>query len=191
MEQNVSKILHALIDKPFRLLVAPDGSVKSITGLDKVRDSLAQAAAAADAEAQHMVATLKELFSDAVVKEWMEESFNHYPNKAIHIGDSWHIEATRAMGGIQRVLKTKYTLKEVKKNTATLVYESEIEGTMAAPAAKFVGTQRGSMTVDTPTGILQTLQVSQHADSSFEAEGTAMLVKTTTQTKISTKELKK
>ncbi|MCL2012093.1 MAG: DUF6263 family protein [Cystobacterineae bacterium] len=192
IEKKFRKIFNMLIGKPFTIVVAPDGSVKSIAGLDVIRKSMAQAIADEGSMAQQIGASIEEWFSDASMKDLFEQSLKIYPNKAVRTGESWNVEFSRVAGGMNLLAKTTYTLKEVKQNIAVVAFESDIGISLsAAIEGKLTGKQTGTLSLNPQTGMLLTSNASQSAEGSLKAQGVDLPMKLSTQAKVSSKEVKK
>jgi len=188
MDKMLGNMFGALIGKPFIAVVAPDGSVKSVTGMDAIIEGMGSAAGGGQIAAQ-MGAQLKQQFSDAAMKNMFEQSFKIYPANAVKVGDSWNSELT--MSNINSNIKSRYTLKEVSRNTATIAVESDIEMEMGTGMeGKLTGTQTGTMVVDTKTGMSISGETTQNIKGDVKAQGFDVKMEMVTKSKTSIKEVK-
>jgi len=89
-------------------------------------------------------------------------------------------------------LKTKYTLKSVKRNMATVAVEGDVEMKQGIIGieGKIAGTQTGTMIIDTKTGFPVTGDVSQNVKGTLSAQGMDVQVEMAIKTKTSIKEVK-
>jgi hypothetical protein len=89
------------------------------------------------------------------------------------------------------VSNAKYTLRSVSRNVATVAVNSKIELVpMEGMTGKIAGTQTGTMTIDTKTGITLTSVISKNLKGNLSAQGVDMTMELITKTSISTKEVK-
>ena len=195
MDNNLSKMFSKMLNASFMAVVAPDGSVKSVTGMDAISESMTNALTNDGQAAAQMGAQMKLQFSDDALKKMFEQSFKTYPDKAVKKGDSWNMEnaisTTTNNMNMNTNIKTKYTLKEVSKNMATVAVEGEleiifpenIEGTLA-------GTQTGTILIDTKAGLPVTSDISQNMNGVIKMQGMEIQMETNTKMKSTTKEVK-
>ncbi len=156
MDKMLGKMFGCLIGKPFSMQIASDGSVKSVSGMDVIVDEMVKAAGPSDGQiAAQTAASMKQQFSDEAMKRMFEQSLKIYPPKAVKTGESWDAEQTYSASGMSTTSKTKYTLKEVKKNIAVVDFESTIEMKPATSGmgGKLAGTQTGVIQIDVKTGM--------------------------------------
>jgi len=192
MEEMFDKMFSALIGKPFRAAVSPDGSVTSVIGVDAISENMLRAVADDGPQAAQAGAAMKQQFSDAAVKDMFEKSLKIYPSYEIKTGDSWNSEIAGAMNNMNTSVKTKYTLKEVKGNRATIAVESDIKmDPDESMEGRLAGTQTGTQIIDTKTGMLISGNVSQNVKGSLEAQGVSSQMELITKVKTSIKEVKR
>jgi len=186
------KMFDKLMDKPIMMTVAPDGSVKSVTGMEVIVEEMVQAVAADGPQAARMGAEVRKQFGDAALKSMFERSLKIYPANAVRTGDSWHSEITLSLANMNAVIKTKYTLKEVKKNMATVAAESDMMIDMAEMGveAKLAGTQTGTMVIDTRTGMPVKSDALGNVKGSYEVQGINVQVELVNKIKASVKEVR-
>jgi hypothetical protein len=191
MDKILYKIFGSMIDKPFMAVIAPDGSVKSVTGMDAIAESMSAAISADGPMAAQIGEQMKQLFGGDAIKSSFEQSFKMYPANAVNVGDSWNMENTMMISNMNASFKTKYTLKAVNRNMATIAVESTIEiETGAGMEGKLAGTQTGTIVVDTETGLHVTGDMLQNIVGIVKAQGMEVQMEMTTNAKTSTKEVK-
>ena len=204
-EKMIGKMFNALIGKVFSLTIAPNGSIKSVTGMDAMVEDMLQSIAA-DGPAIAMISELmKQMFSESNTKKMFEQSFNFYPGNAVKVGDNWTVDNELAISNMNTAAKTKYTVKEIKKNMADIAIESDLEINMALNLSADVnakmdglltGAQTGSMLVDTKTGMPISCDVSQNIKGPVKVQGPdnaqkiEMVMDMTSKTKTSIKDVK-
>ena len=192
MDKMMNTMFSTMIGKPFNVNVASDGSVNSVTGMDAIGDDMVKAATSGNPMGAQIGASMKQQFSDEAMKGLFEQSLKIYPNNPVKQGDNWNIEQVVSQSGMNSVTKTKYTLKEIKNNIATVQVESTI--TMKpSPAAgmegELSGTQTGTMLIDTKTGLPVSSDISQSIKGTVKAQGMDITQNISSKIKISIKKI--
>ena len=191
IDQMLGKMFDKMIGQSAMVVIAPDGSVKSLSGMDAIGESMVGAIAGDGQMIAQLGAQMKQQFNDDAMKSSFEQMFKMYPEKAVKAGESWTVENTTMMNNMNTDLKTKYTLKSVSKNIATIAVAGEIEmNPGAGMEGKLTGTQTGTVTVDTKTGVTVTSDVSQNMKGTFRVQGMDMQMELTAKAKTSIKEVK-
>ena len=193
MDKILEQIFSTLIGKPFTLTIAPDGSVKSVTGMDAIAENMSQSVGNDQIAAQLTVA-IKQQFSEDAIKRVFEQSLKIYPDNPVKVGNSWNVNNAIEISGMGTNTKTKYTLKAVKKDMADIAVESTLDLKPGAgmPGAEglLTGTQNGSMVVEIKTGMPVSSDLTQIVKGSLKMQGIDILMDMTTKSKMSTKEVK-
>ena len=192
IDQMLSKMFGKMMGQSFVAVYAPDGSVKSLIGMDRIAESMVDAIAGDGPMIAQLGAQMKQQFNDEVMKNMFEQSFKIYPDNAVKPGDTWNKNLSTTVNNMSTGFKTKYTLKSVSKNVATITFSSEIE--MNPPAemgmeGKISGTQTGTMTVDTKTGLPLTLNANQEITGALKVQGMDVQMELNTKTKGTIKEI--
>ena len=191
MDKMIEKIFSAFIGKSFALSVAPDGTVNSVTGMDAIVESMTQSVAAGGQIAAQISEAVKQQFNENATKNMFEQSFKFYPENTVKAGDSWTVDNTLEISNMDTKTKTKYTIKEIKKNIAAIAVESTLEMKPGAGMeGTLTGTQTGTMQVDTKTGMPVLHDMSQTIKGPIKSQGMEMLMEMTTKAKTSTKNIK-
>jgi predicted Fe-Mo cluster-binding NifX family protein len=191
IDNILGKMFGNMVDKSFIVNFAPDGSVKSTEGMDAIAEKMVDATSADGMIAAQVGAQMKQQFSDDAMKNMFGQSFNFYPANAVKKGDSWNVDFSTTMSNMNVSIKTKYTLKDVSKNMATIDVTGEIEMNPGAGMdGKLTGTQTGSMMIDTKTGMHVTSDISQDMKGSLKVQGMDVQMEMTTKSKTATKEVK-
>ena len=185
MDKMLGKVFSTLIDKPFTVVFAPDGSVKSVTGMEAIIKDMLNAVSGDGQLAAQLGAQMSQQFSDESMKNMFGQSFYSYPDKAVKIGDSWNVKNSFLMSGMNFNINANNTLKGINANMATIEVESDID--MDMEGGKLTGKQAGSIIVDTATGIPATSDISQNINGSIKAQGMDIQMEMITKTKTTAK----
>ena len=188
MEQMFGKIFNTLIDKPFTVVFAPDGSVKSVTGMEAIIKNMLNAVSADGQIATQMGAQMSQQFNDEAMKNMFGQSFYFYPNKTVKIGESWDMGNTTLMNNMNLDINTKNTLKELKTNIATIEVTGDVD--MDMEGGKLTGKQTGTMIVDTVTGMPLTGDISQNIKGTIKTQGIDIHMEMISKVKTSAKVIK-
>ena len=190
IDRTLERVFRNLINKPFLVVITPDGTVKSVTELDAGTENTTVTSSNWQVDAQ-IVTQINQQFSGDAMKSTFEQLFKIYPTNTVKVGDSWNIENMTTMNNMSTNVKTRYTLKEISRNIATVIVESDMEmdpGTVME--GKLAGTQIGTMTIDTETGLPLTNDMSQNVLGLVKAQGMEVQMEMTGKVKGSIKELK-
>ena len=191
IDQMLGKMFGKMIGQSLVMVIAPDGSVKSVSGMDVIGEGMIGAIAGDNQMGVQLGAQMKQQFNDDAMKKMFDQSFKIYPNNPVKAGDSWDKENMTTVNNMNTGLKTKYTLKSVSKNVVTIAVEGEIEVNPGAGVeGKIAGTQTGTMNVDAKTGLTLTSDVTQSMKGTLKTQGMDILMEMTAKTKTSIKEVK-
>ena len=188
MDKMLGKILKELINKPFEVVFAPDGSAKSVTGMEAIIENMLKVVAADGQMAAQIGAMMSQQFSDESMKNMFSQSFNFYPENAVKIGDSWNVKNKALVSGMNLDSDIKNTLKGVNGNMATIEIAGDINMTMEG--GKLSGKQTGTMVVNSASGIPETSDINQNVKGSFNMQGMDIQMEMTSKTKTSAKVIK-
>jgi len=189
IDQMFSKMFDQMIDQSIVVVIAPDGSVKSVTGMDAIGESMVSAIAADGQMIAQLGAQMKQQYNDDAMKNMFEQMFKIYPENAVKAGNSWNINTSMMVNNMITDLKTKYTLKSVSKNMATIAVNGEIEMNPGAGMEGIItGTQTGTMTVDTKKGLPVASNVSQNMTGAIKVQGMEVQMELITKSKTTIKE---
>jgi len=183
-DKMLERMFDKMIDKPISVVIAPDGSVKSVTGMDAIVEDMSRAVAADGPTAAQAGAAMKRQFGDAAMKNTLEQSFKIYPANVVKIGDSWNSETTMMTANMNIDFNTKSTLKEIEMRNAVVAIESDIKMSSDAKG-KIAGTQVGTVIIDGTTGLPLTADMSQNAKGFIVMQGINVPVKLTGKMKTS------
>ena len=181
MDQMFHKMFSKIIDQSFTMIYAPNGSVKSITGMDVITEGMISAITDVNPKLAQIGGIMSHLFDENSIKEMFEQSVKFYPKDAVRVGDSWNIETS----SVVNTLKTKYTLKSISKKIATIDVEGEAEYIINTKGSTSL---TGTMIVNAKTGLLVMGDVKSTISTQL---GKNTQMETITNTKTSIKEVKK
>jgi hypothetical protein len=191
MDNMFGKMLGNLLGASVMVVFAPDGSAKSVTGMDAIAENMAGTVVNDGQIATQMAAQMKQTFSDVSMKSSFEQLFRIYPDNPVRAGNKWEIESETTINNMNTGFKTNYTLKNVSRNMATIAVESVIEMNPGAGMdGKLTGTQTGTINMNTQTGLPETGNMTQNMKGSVSTQGMDMQMEMVTQIKSSIKEVK-
>jgi len=191
MDNIIGKMLDRLIEQTIMAVIAPNGSVKSVTGMDVIAENMINAITEDGQMAAQIGAQIKPQFSDDAMRSSFEQSFRIYPANAVKAGDSWNEENTVSVNGMNTTRKSKYSLKEISKNMATIVVETEVEMDPGAMMeGKLSGTQTETILVDVKTGLPVTNDAAMNIKGNVKTQGMDVQMDLSMKTKTTTKEVK-
>ena len=151
----------------YDMVVTPKGKVLEVHGMEKLMDKAFDKAipdSMKDSESAKImdpiVDKIKSEFSDKKMGDMMEQMTNYFPDDAVEVGDTWERVVNNSTI-IPMKITTKYKVTDVKDNIVTLDVKATFEpgdgaGMMGAMGMKmnFEGDQKGTMQIDTKTGLL-------------------------------------
>ncbi|MDN3587682.1 DUF6263 family protein [Pedobacter aquatilis] len=143
----------------FNMLISSDGSIKSVSGVDKMVNDMVTKITTDTAQIRAVKASLAKQFNADVIKQTMESALKIFPQKSVKIGDSWTISSkVNITMPIESIVT--YTLKEVKGNVAVLSIKGNLlsKGGFESLGTKMQtdlkGLNMGDAQVDLTTGMI-------------------------------------
>ena len=156
VDKIFGKLLNNLLNQPFQVVIAPDGSIKSVTGLDAIYENAVNAISGDGQTAEQLGVRMRSQFGDIPIKNSLELLLNFYPAKEVMVGESWNIERTTVANNMTTTTKSIFTLKELSKNMATIsaVFNMEMEANPdTGMERKNVVNSIATIVVDAKTGL--------------------------------------
>lgn len=155
------KMLGLLKGTNIRAVVSPAGKIKSLIGIDEIRDKVMTNFDPGDTYGRSMATKQwDERIKEGLVKNNMEQLFAIFPDSAVHVGDRWKLSAIQKEG-IELRSQSSFQLKEIVDGTAVVHSEGEINGDHstgeiggATFTADLKGKQDGEFEIETATGML-------------------------------------
>lgn len=171
MDAMMGKIFNSLLGKEFEVVILPNGTVKSVSGMDAIIEDMMEAVGG-DMMAQQMGESMKAQFSNEAMKTSFEQSFKIYPASSVKVGDSWNVEQSTNANGVSMDIKSVYTLKAINNKKATIEIQSDIQGV----EGQLSGTQGGELILDTITGLPEKAALTQSLKGTVSANGMEVIV---------------
>ncbi|KQN37991.1 hypothetical protein ASE92_00655 [Pedobacter sp. Leaf41] len=143
----------------FRMEIAPDGSIKSLTGIDAMLNKMTFRMSKDSSVIRSLKTSLAKQFNSEGMKQTMESSLKIYPEKPVKIGESWTVDTKMQMTMPIETI-TKYTLKEVKNGVAylnisgSLTSKGDFETMGNKMQTDLTGTNNGDVELDMKTGLI-------------------------------------
>ena len=177
VDKMLGKILNNLINQPFLVVIALDGSIKSVAGLDAICENAVNAIPDDGPMAAQLSAQMRSQFGDIPIKNSLEILLNFYPARVVELGDNWDIERTTVVGNMATTTQSKFTLKEFNEGMATIVAVFNTE-TVANPDAgmerKIAANSIATIVVDINTGLPVTSNYTTNIKGSGKVQGMDM-----------------
>lgn len=162
----MGKMFGSIIGKSFQAVIAPDGSVISVSGFNAIVEDLIKNMGD-DSQSQMFEQALEQQFSDEAIKTMLEQYMKIYPGKTIKKGDSWIVKQNTDAMGMTMAVKSTYRLKSVDKKVALTDVTSTIDGMDGA----ITGTQQGTVEFDVETGLVKMSIINQKMKGTMSANG--------------------
>lgn len=186
-KNNLTDIIKGIC---FRTVMSAEGKSAQLTGIDSIVLRMKNAMQNIPEETRNMLlSALKPIVNSDMAKGMLEQCFYVFPDEKVNVGDSWKNEIVM-QSIFSMVIKSKYTLVEIKSGIAQLKVHSDISPgnndvmmpglAMAAPKgtdhspnesgldlggmkmkAAFSGTQEGTVWVDMNKGMVKKNELSQ------------------------------
>lgn len=190
LEKMHGHIFGSAIDKTITVVIAPDGSVNSVTGMEAITESITQAVANDGEMGASLSSTMiKQFFSENAIEELIEQSWKNYPVTEVKSGDKWNIE--NRWGGVSTMVtstKSQCALEDLDNNTANIAIEAAVEVDMTG--GKLTGNQSGKFQVNLKTGVPVSSYWTRNVKGNVVSMGMDMVMEVTHETKTSTREVK-
>lgn len=184
MAAMLAKPFRALLGNGFTMVMAPDGSVSSVTGIESMVNAItARMGEGADLEEEileDLRMQISEQFNEETLKANMEQGFRFYPDKPIKKGESWNVVQPMKTG-LPMIIDTKYTLSKISGNKAIVKVNATIKADTEDPhimgQLKLDGTQTGKLEIDIPTGLTSLGKMKQNINLVMSGMGMDMPAK--------------
>lgn len=143
----------------FHMVMLPNGSIKSLTGIEQMVTNMVSKMKADSTKAANIKASLNQQFNAEGLKQTLESSLKIYPAQPVKIGESWTVDTKMQLNMPVETI-TKYTLKEVKDNIAylningTLVSKGSFQSMGNKIDTDLTGTNIGDAELDLKTGLI-------------------------------------
>lgn len=172
MDSLFAKVFGAFKGKKIVVIVQPDGTVDSVTGMEAIVDDIIKSVG--DTEVQ-MFQNFKGQFNDEMLKNQFQQSFRVLPNRKVKKGDKWTIKQSDNSTLFKMNMLNTYTLKEIKEHTVVIDLTSTIQANedenSAMGKTNMKGKQTGTMIVDRHNGLVLDGKLSQDLSGEMNMMG--------------------
>jgi hypothetical protein len=172
-------VYSAVVGSEVTMKIHPDGSVTGVTGTDALVEKVSATIDMPEGPMREQaLAGIKEQFGPERIAETQQQFLDYVPGKPVAEGDTWTSETTSDTG-MTLLITTEYTLESAGAGEAVL----DASGTIATPEGGFTqqagpltmtgemsGTQEGTLTVDTATGLVKHQEVTQKITGTLKPE---------------------
>jgi hypothetical protein len=157
------------IGKSVILKFSDDNQVTEVIGLDSLMVNSEQS--------EIYQQTVKQLFSKDQINNLFGIMFSMYPKNPVKIGDSWNVDPTVNVNGINMTINITYTLAEIKNGLANITLDAVINSkgeiknsTMDIPVT-MNGTEKGTIAINLSDGYMHNAAYKMDLDAVMEASG--------------------
>ncbi len=166
-------VMGAMTGKSFQITVARDGQIERVTGFTELLNGLI--GDPTDPTAALMRQQLEPLFSDAAVRQTLEQNTHIYPDQPVKKGDTWERTMTSSMGPIVLTIHNTYRLEKATSTHATVSVKGDITGATGATPVEGMqvhlkGTQTGTLNMEIATGMVEKMNYTQNIDGAMEIQ---------------------
>lgn len=166
----------------FDMVVTPKGKVTEIKGMDKLMDAAINAVmvdsvkndTVAQAVMKPVMDMIKNQFSDKNMSSMMEQMTNYFPEGEVEVGDKWE-NVANVNTVINMKITTTYKVIDIANDVVKLDVDAKIatgegEGIMGMKM-DLNGTQKGTMEIDSKSGLVLKSSVKQDIDGKINVMG--------------------
>lgn len=139
----MSGALSALVGKPFNIKMARNGSIISVTGVEKMLDDMAADLAnnfpdMPKAQIEQIQAQFRQSYGEGSIKSNIQTGLTGFPLTPVAVGDSWK-NSTQGAGQFPVVINTIYTLTGRTGDAMTIKGDSVITADSSAAPTDMSG----------------------------------------------------
>jgi hypothetical protein len=167
-----------MLHKPFSMEVTSNGEITKIEGLSAIVNSMGDSTTEEGRQVRRQMA---QGFNDTAIRSMMQQSLNIFPDKPVHVGDTWKKTYTMAMGPMAMKIDNDFKLISVNGNTAHLEVNAKISGGGASNTPEtqnmsisLSGDQKGTMDVEVATGLVTDSKLTQNIKGDMSMMGQKM-----------------
>lgn len=171
----------------FEMTVTPKGKVKEVRGMDALIDKalantipVDSATGVEDPIASQMKTMMKKQFNDKSMGSLMEQMTDFFPEGDVEVGDKWE-KTVEVSSIVPMKINSTYVVKDIKDDIAIIDVESKIEPgkgeAIMGMEIKMDGTQKGTIEVNTKSGIIQKSTMDQDMSGSVGMMGMSFPMK--------------
>jgi hypothetical protein len=178
-----ARLATAMAGMSYTMVISPDGSVKSIQGIDKLRDEML--ASMPPEQVATMQAVAGEMFSEESMTRMAQQNVQVFPAEAVGPGDTWDRSFTMAVPVLgEMTTKTTFTLTGTEqregRTIATIATSGDIsmggESSSPVPMTIDLGDTKmgGTIDFDTERGITVSSTMTTSMQMNVDAGGQQM-----------------
>ena len=171
-----AKMFTAMKGGKFSFTMNEKGEVGSVSGIQEMVAKMLSG----NPNAEQMLASMQQTFSEENFKQNVQQSFAIYPDKPVKVGESWKKSMVMQNQGMTIKSDNTYTLESVKGDDAAIKVASNLSSDSTAVqgvAIKVSGTSNGNMNFHVPTGLATSGKVNMNMDMKMNAQGQEMPMK--------------
>ncbi|MDR1054471.1 MAG: DUF6263 family protein [Prevotellaceae bacterium] len=179
---DIAPLLRTIKNEPFTIVINQQGIIEEISGFDNITTLMKETACDEGIVKEQIIKSIEKQFGNDALKTFFECFTVIYPDYPVSVGDSWE-QFFNAHFNYDMVINSKYTLKEVNDNTATINYhasinspdeDNTIEVSGMSTKTDLNGTQTGTIHVNISTGQLIDSKMIQHLSGTMEVSQVGM-----------------
>ena len=162
----------------FTAQISPSGSITAITGIKELQDTMFKLSGSNLEQKQLVQSTVNKIITEESLKQMLGPGVNAFPDKAIHVGDSWKVNSTTLQSDFKLPITTTYTLQDVEDGIATIgisapiqLNNQEVQVQGYNVTGSFTGTQNGKLKIDMVTGTVESNEQEIKIKGKFEVLG--------------------
>ncbi|MEL6657155.1 MAG: DUF6263 family protein [Bacteroidota bacterium] len=146
---EIANMYDKLLGRPIDLTYNSRGQLIDAQGLTGTMDDMFESLPEESRE------TMKQQFGEDAILQAMKAMTHYFPEEnKVKIGDSWTVNNEMAVGGMELIIDSEFTLLEVKDGMAKIKMESELSTDPDAPGLDLMGMQMKFDLQGTQSGIL-------------------------------------
>lgn len=125
-EDPFSKMLSAIADQPFEVVMSKNGKITEVNGLESIfESSISQFEDLPAAQLEQIKSQLSQSYGKDAFKGNIEMVTAIFPDEKVKVGDSWKVD-TQLKSGFEAGINTTYTLVEKNNDFYMIKGESDI-----------------------------------------------------------------
>ncbi|NPA93452.1 MAG: hypothetical protein GXO56_07210 [Chloroflexi bacterium] len=163
----------AMVGKSYTMVLAPTGKLKDVQGLEELFQEVTDATDLDDLQKKSFYQALVETFGEEAINEQVDMLFGQYGSAPLEVGATWEADTEyNALFPLQ--VHTQYTIKSLEDGKAVIALDATLKSDpekivddasrIFKLSYELMGTQEGTMTVNTANGMPTESHVTQHLE---------------------------
>lgn len=153
----LSRVFGAIKGKEFEMKVDQEGHIKEVTGFKEMAESVVSSMELDPSKEKEVRDEMRKAFGQQFNDEKIREQFASilyiFPNKEVKVGDKWTRKGSMS-GMAAGQMNATYKVIEIEGDMVTLEENTEITST--GSEEKVTGSQKGTLVVDSRSGLVVT-----------------------------------